>query len=234
MHENLQPGEPMKTSITKVAFAILSVVIVSACSRESDLKMGMEYSYTMYDSPFSSTVFVFSERGVSVFDVVGRGDDICIRKKDGAILTSAGTYSLRGVGAAKGTILSKGGSENDLEVLFGPGDQVPILESAAYRIERDSVVVDWSQGHSARFGLASVTYHRLVQTGSGSEVFTIKNNGLILESATSPGIVLTMGKKALSAMSYWERLEAEGEELQRKNREAAREKAAAKRRNDAQ
>lgn len=203
------------------SLVILSAILAVSCSERNSLKIGMEYIHDGNQSPFSSTVYVFSDQGVSVYMEVGKSEDICVQKKDGAFLTSADSSNLRGVGAAKGTSLSRSDrDDNPLLVIFGPGDRMPVLESAPYKIQGASVYVDWSQGHSKYFAVS--------RCNSGSEVFTIKNEGLVLESATQPGFTLTMGGRAPSSLTFLEKLDAEAEHVAEQHRqesiEATREK----------
>lgn len=204
---------------------LLAAILVTSCSERQRLKTGMEYVHSGSELPFSSTVYVFSDETVSVFMEIGKGEDICTRKRDGEIITSTtGTSSffnnLRGVGAAKGVTLSRNDHDEDaLVVIFGPGDRMPVLESAPYKIQGTSVYVDWSQNHSKYFAVS----HR----SSDPEVFTIKNEGLVLESATRPGYTLTMGGRAASSLSYSEKVAAESRQ---ESRRATQEKEKAKER----
>jgi len=156
----------------------------------------MEYKRTVVESPFGATVYVFSNQTVSVYKEIGIGEDICIGKKSGEFITSAAGSSrlfnnLRGLGAPKGATLSTSDHDDDTwVVIFGPGDRMPVLESAPYNVQGTSVYVDWSQGHSKYFALS--------RCSSDSEVFTIKNEGLVLESATQPGFTLTMGGRVVT------------------------------------
>jgi hypothetical protein len=187
----------MKIPLKYFVSSGFTALLLASCSEGHKLKRDVEYTHSGVDSIFSSTVYVFSDQVVSVYKVVGSGEDICIQKKDGKVVTSDGSSvaniywfnKLHGVGAPKFSTLSKGADDdNPLQVIFGPGDQMPVLESAPYRIQGASVYVDWSKAHSQYFEFA--------HCASGSEVFNIKNEGLVLESSTSPGYNLTMGERA--------------------------------------
>lgn len=143
---------------------------------------------------FSSTIYIFSDRGVSVYYTVSTNGDILQRKTDGAIITgddsSARGWNHAVGGFQKGATLTKGNDPTPLfTVVFGPGDRMPVLQNAPYKIKGTSVWVDWSQAHSSYFTLSGAN--------SGSEVWTIKNDGLVLESATSPGFTLTAASSGI-------------------------------------
>ena len=159
------------------------------------LRMRMDYKNSreseLESSAFSSIVYIFGDQGVSVYKEVSAKGDICRKNSDGSLQSSSDRWDIR-VGAAKGSSLIKGtDEETHMEVLFGPGDRMPVLENAPYKVEGSSVWVDWSQGHSRYFPLS--------RANSDAEVFTIKNDGLVLESATSPGLTLTLSMGANSA-----------------------------------
>ncbi len=159
------------------------------------LRLGMEYKASLpselNSSAFAASIYIFSDKGLSVYDEVSAKGDICRKVSDGSLLSSADRWDIR-VGAARGASLIKGTDEETrMEVLFGPGDWMPVLENAPYKLEGDSIWVDWSQGHSS--------YFQLTHANSGAEVFTIKNDGLILESSTSPGFILTLNLNASPA-----------------------------------
>lgn len=148
----------------------------TACSgRPSSvgLRMGIDYvanlgSQELHGPP----IYRFDKQRVSVSCVV-RDDHVVVRTPKGEFIGYQGAVK------PKGTQFFTAGV-----VVLGPGDRMPVLENAPYNIDGISVLVDWSQGHSQ--------YLSLTRSNSGSEVFTIKNNGLILESAIVPGFVLTL------------------------------------------
>ena len=131
---------------------------------------------------YGATVYVFANQGVSVFKVISDEGNIFLEKRqDGNYYITSGVGF--GGGHPKGTKVG-----DNLDVVFGPGDRVAVLENAPYKVDGSSVYVDWSQNHSQFF--------KLTFPNSGSEVFTIKNDGLILESSTSPGFTLTLNMSA--------------------------------------
>jgi hypothetical protein len=163
-------------------------LLLPACSN-SHVRIGTDYKNNkdsdLQGSAFSSTIYVFfSDHVVSVYKEISAKGDIARLKSNETLQSSSDRWDLR-IGAPKGASLSKGTDETtSMEVLFGPGDRMPVLEYATYKIEGTSIYIDWSQHHSEYFALSSCS--------SGSEVFTIKNDGLVLESATSPGFTLTL------------------------------------------
>jgi hypothetical protein len=153
------------------------------------LRIGMEYDWNKESgSPvgggyvYGSTVYIFGSQGVSVYKVIGNEGNIFLDRKQRTYITSNG-LGLQG-GHPKGTRVGR-----DLVVIFGPGDRVPVLENAPYKVEGTSIYVDWSQSHGTFFPLSF--------SSSNSEVFTIKNDGLVLESSTSPGFNLTLNINAI-------------------------------------
>ena len=157
-------------------------------SKRQGLRIGTDYKdNNMGVGPFSASIYVFGDRTVSVYKEVGIKQDIVRRKSDGRVIYLGGDWVQ--VGAAKGTSLIGGpDGKTSVEVLFGPGDRMPVLVNALYKIEGTSAYVDWSQAHSEYFDLAG--------GDSRSEVFSIKNDGLVLESATVPGYTLTLSINA--------------------------------------
>lgn len=166
------------------------LLLLSGCSK-NNLRTGTDYKNVMAPaspsaSDFSSTIYVFfSDNVVSVYRVINAGSIVVRLQRDGSLHASSQSYDMQIGGRPKGTILMKGTDETTrMEVLFGPGDWMPVLEYAPYKVEGSSVYVDWSQNHSLYFSVTAST--------SGSEVFTIKNEGLVLESSTTPGFTLTL------------------------------------------
>jgi len=148
---------------------------------------------------FNSTVYVFfQDNVVSVYKVVNTASIVVRRSSDNALLTSSQRPDLQIGGKPRATMLTKGNDATTrMDVLFGPGDMMPVLEYAPYKIEGTSLYVDWSQNHSEFFPVSGC--------GSSSEVFTIKNEGLVLESASTPGFILTLdvsgGQRAISSVA---------------------------------
>ena len=182
----------MKKTIRIVSLISLGslLLLLPACSKpNSQVLIAKDYKNNkdsnLQDSAFSSTIYVFfSDHVVSVYKEISAKGDIAGLKSNGTLQSSSDRWDLR-VGAPRGAILSKGTDRTtSMEVYFGPGDRMPVLEFAPYKIEGSSVYIDWSQNHSLFFSVSGC--------GSGSEVFTIKNDGLILESATNPGFILTV------------------------------------------
>jgi hypothetical protein len=192
----------MKTLLRHVQLSTLGalLVLLAACSKPTGggstlpdaspkvqgLRIGKEYQNNKpTGSPigggyvYGATVFVFANQGVSVFKVIGDQGNIFLEKRDDGNYYVASSNG----GHPKGTKVS-----DNLDVVFGPGDRVPVLENAPYKVEGSSVYVDWSQNHSQFF--------KLTFSDSGSEVFTIKNDGLVLESSTTPGFTLTLNMSA--------------------------------------
>ena len=195
----------MEKTLKYIPLTILGslLLLLPACSKQK-LRLGMEYttgpSIVQEGGTFlsSSTVYVFTDQGVSVSWIISKEGDVFIRKADGALITG-NDPNVRAMGGTavggheQGETLSKEGvPDSQITVVLGPGDRMPILQNAPYRVEGTSVYVDWSKGHSQYFDFSGCS--------SGSEVFTIKNEGLILESATQPGYTLTMGIQALTPM----------------------------------
>lgn len=203
----------MKITIKQISLVAATTLLLSvaSCSKSAGdkltahdssqkvqgLRVGMVYqssrpSLMQVGGSFlsSSTGYVFSKDGVSVYWIISENGDVLRRQTDGSFLTGndAGVRAYGGTavgGFQKGAILGKGDiAATRVEVIFGPGDKMPILENAPYKVEGSSVYVDWSQSHSQYFGLSGCN--------SGSEVFTIKNDGLVLDSATAPGYTLTL------------------------------------------
>lgn len=197
----------MKKLFNQNLVLALSIVLLTSCSPRQNLKTGTDYVH-QEQGLFSSTVYVFSEQTVSVYKIVAPGQDVCA-KSDGSIVTSDDTASnsyyynaLHGVGARAGTTLSKGeGDDNRLKVLFGAGDRMPIVESVSFAVTGTSVQIDLSQGHTKYFEIA--------HCNSGPEVFSIKNDGLVLESASTPGFILTMGSAAPTQQQLMEKAESD-------------------------
>jgi hypothetical protein len=136
-------------------------------------------------SDFSSTIYVFSDRSVSVYKIVSPKGNIYSNHSDGTLFASAGFLINNHPGMPKGTSQALiGEGENRMDVMLGPGDRMPVLINAPCKIDAESVYVDWSQGHSRYFPVADCN--------SDPEVFTIKSGGLVLASATDPGYTLTL------------------------------------------
>jgi hypothetical protein len=161
-------------------------------AKHNGLRIGMDYRNTLPSHmgragnffDFNGTAYVFNRTGVSVYRLVGPEGDIYQRHSDGMLLASGDLWNYP-PGKPKGSSVILGtDGETRMDVIFGPGDRMPVLENAPYKVEGDSIYIDWSQGHSRYFALGDV--------GSGSEVFTIKNEGLVLASATAPGMTLTL------------------------------------------
>ena len=153
----------------------------------------MEYVHSADDPPFSSLILVFRDHGeFFVYREIGKGQDICF-KNDGSCVTSADSIELRNIGAPKFTRLARGGDKTDknqLLVMYGPGDKMPVIEFGSYKMQGSSVLVDWSKSQSKDFSISHCK--------TGPELFTIKNEGFVLESSTTPGFTLTMGGRALT------------------------------------
>lgn len=182
-----------------MTITIMPLLLLAACSKSpaDKIRMGMEYQdaapFVVQEGGsflFASMTYIFSKQGVSVYYNIGPKGDIYQRQSDGVILTSD-DYRVRAMGGTavggyrKGEILSKGNDPStSVKVIFGPGDRMPVLQGAQYRVEGDSIFVDWSGGHSP--------YFAVTESGSGTEVWTVKNNGLLLDNVTVPGIILTL------------------------------------------
>jgi hypothetical protein len=215
----------MKKTLKLVPLIALGslLLLLPACSKSnSQVRIGMDYKNNrnsdLQSSAFSSTVYVFfNDHVVSVYKEISAKGDIARLKSDGTLQSSSDRWDLR-IGAPKGSSLSKGTDETTrMEVLFGPGDWMPVLEYAPYKIEGTSVYVDWSQHHSVYFVLSGC--------GSGSEVFTIKNEGLVLESATTPGFTLTLDASGKShGLSSFEERQHEQRQQYEENQRELREK----------
>lgn len=133
----------------------------------------------------SQDVYIFRNEGVSVDALIIDGGDIYRDTRDGSLLVAGALISYGLIMQPLSGGYPKGSRVQQFyEVIFGPHDRMPVLENTTYRVEGASVYVDWSQHHSKYFGTSGC--------GSASEVFNIKNDGLILESATSPGFILTL------------------------------------------
>ena len=206
-----------------VAFGSL-LLLLPACSKlnSPSLRFGMDYMNNKESanvgSAFSATVYVFFNNNVmSVYKVISAKGDIARLKSNGELQSSSDRWDLR-IGAPRGSSLSKGTDETtSMEVLFGPGDLMPVLKYAPYKIEGSSVYVDWSQNHSDYFALSGCS--------SGSEVLTIKNEGLVLESATTPGFNLTLNVNGKNhGLSSLENLQHEEQENFHRDQEATRQK----------
>jgi hypothetical protein len=192
----------MKKQLTYITLAALSasLILLSACSKSGGdgssspqvidtkpkgLRIGMEYNNNSeFGYPvgcgsgvYSSRIYIFGNSGVSVYGVISSGGDIFLDNSRQVYITQNGLGL--GGGHPKGTHVG-----DNLVVSYGPGDRVTFLDNASYKVDGTSVYVDWSQHHGELFPLTFC--------GSGSEVFTIKNDGLVLESATSPGFNLTL------------------------------------------
>ena len=189
---------------------LIGVLSLSGYSESNTLRTGMEYqcnSGSVFQPAtstylFSSTFYVFGKQGVSVSKVISDTGDIFRSKKNGKFMDSSTLMStwLEGAGGRRrGTSLSAFG--DTLDVVLGPGDRMPVLINAPYKIVGTSVYIDWSQAQSQFFHLSSCN--------SGSEVLTIKNDGLVLESATQTGFVLTLNMNAVGTGSSKEGLARE-------------------------
>lgn len=185
----------MKLKPNQILFAVIGLLLLlPACSKPKvqQLRTGTEYRNNNpqdESSAFGPTIYVFfQDNVVSVYKEISAKGDIVRQNSDGTLQSSSDRWDLR-VGAPKGESLIKGTDQStSMEVLFGPGDRMPVLQYAPYKIEGTSVYIDWHNNHSPYFALSG--------SGSGSEVFTIKNDGLVLESATSPGFILTLDESA--------------------------------------
>jgi len=169
----------------------VQIYLIAGCSKPKDLIIGKKYSNNVPSGEdyaegivYSGTEYHFYKTGVNIYKEVGKSGNILYDKQQKIYFTSNGNM-LRRVGYPPGAKIE--GGEN-LDVIFGPGDLVPIMELAPYKAEGTSVLVDWGQKHTE--------YFKFSYCNSGSEVFTIKNNGLVLESATQPGYNLTMSGNA--------------------------------------
>ena len=167
---------------------------ISGCSDPKNRIVGKEYKHNQQSGQdysegivYDGTIYKFGSQGVSIFLKVGRSGNILLDKKKNHLFSSNGNV-FRREGFPRGSTVAKTEEGEILEIVFGPGDMVPVLENAPYKVEGSSIYVDWSQNHSK--------YFELTFCDSGSEVFTIKNEGLVLESATRPGKTLTLDMSA--------------------------------------
>lgn len=187
-------------SITKQSAATSSASSVAAApsspTETKGLRIGLEYKNNWASVPyrgeaciFSGCIYIFGSDGVSVYKVLGQesgGGHIFRSKKDGSVFAGLSGYAISSFYYPNRPV------PPDLDVIFGPGERVPVLENAFYKVDGTSVYVDWNRHHSQYFSLTG--------SDSGSEVFTIKNDGLILESATVRGYTLTLQMSSASGM----------------------------------
>jgi len=150
---------------------------VTQPSNAKGLRIGGEYKANRESvgapgggAVFQGVVYKFGEKGVSVWKILSQGrypGHIFRSKADGSLYAHTTGYM-----------------DLPSDIVLGPGERVPILENATYKVDGSSVYVDWSRNHSKYFPLSGCD--------SSSEVLNIKNEGLILESATAPGHTLTL------------------------------------------
>ena len=168
------------TRINMLGAMFSSLFLLSAYSQTStSLAIGQDYvvnQNVIFTSRFgeqaviwNKIIYNFSTTGVSIWYVTNNSGYIYRANADGSFYASV--YP-RPYGDLPGV------------ACLGPGMRMPVLINAPYKIVGTSVMVDWSQGHSKYFQISGCN--------SGPEVFTVKNSGLILESATTPGFVLTL------------------------------------------
>jgi len=164
-----------------------NTVAAATSPRNSDakpnaLKMGNEYDRAgdFFSPPggglaFNKIIYKFSRRGVSVFYVLGPSGYIH-RAEDGNLFITARESPPWVVASS--------------QVELGPGSAVPILNDAPFSVQGMSIDVDWSkkETHSQ--------YFDVTQCSPGSEVWNLKNDGLIMKSATSPGNIFTLNAAA--------------------------------------
>jgi hypothetical protein len=172
-----------------VIFGALALLLPACKPSSQGLRIGMDYQNSTATTVkvgycyqvYSSVIYNFGSQGVSVYRVLSDQGGLFRSRDDGSLWAPDELLGLVG-GKKKGTSFMRGSQTFD--VLLGSGDKMPVLVNAPYKIQGTSVYVDWSQGHSEYFPISGC--------GSGSEVLNIKNDGLVLESATTPGVSFTI------------------------------------------
>ena len=148
--------------------------------KSTGLRYGKEYRFNRaidkdgWNTPaMCAATLTFDPQGVTACYVMNNPGGVAVDQKSGEfVLLKEKTWT-------KGTaLLDK--EQNALVVLFGPGDSMPILQNAPYRIDGHSIYVDWSRGQTKYFTLA-----RKYGASSEPEIMAIENDGMILK--TVPG-----------------------------------------------
>lgn len=123
-------------------------------------------------------IYVFTPKGVTVSIKMNNPGGIAVNNASGEIVRLCEkTWH-------KGEALSdKDG--HSLTVAFGPGDLMPILQDAPYKLEGHSIYVDWSRGQTKYFEFIS-------KYGFNSEpqILAVENEGMVLK--TLSGDVFTV------------------------------------------